>query len=382
MRRGAKIVATVLLGMTAITGCAVDGHATRGPVDLDTGEFGSQQSSALSEATGGIQWAKLRGIRFADHLVFPRDVDGGLVEIKLPLQPLAAPNNIAAVLGGNAADLPVVNRFEYGYTVTAGEKGEGALGFSHAVMVFDSPEAAEAAADDFAKAVMADDEYTTDVRSRPIAGVPDGTRTVQFKTVIGETAIGFTPIGSMLMYSWGQAKDFARAETIVKTALVKQKSLLEPMPTISDDRNADPTGLIRGTVAGENGGDPLERSVYGPRGAALQSNDQPAAYAAMSKAGVTAAAQDGTHAYRTAGKDQTKGLADFLLKYAGGYSDAKAAASPRDLPSARCWSYVLDYDARHGCVVEVDRYVGESTGKTLKEAQQKIAAQSVFLAEL
>ncbi|ALG84808.1 DUF7373 family lipoprotein [Gordonia phthalatica] len=388
MRKGATVAAALMMSATAVAGCAVDGTATRGPIQLDTGKYLAQQSMALKSASTDGAWAQLRGVRLADHIIFPREVDSGLVSSKFPLQPLSSAQNAGGVFGGGeVSDLPVLKQFQYGFVVTAGEEGAGDLGISHAVLVFDSPASAARAAYDISKTKLKKkpDEYTTNIRSKPVPGAPDGTRAVESTGVYqgkvqNETVEGFTPVGSMLMYTWGQAKDLPRAENIVKTALTKQKALLDPAPTISDDRNPDPTGLIRGTLVGEGGGDPMEKVVFSARGAALTFDDQPAAYEAMKKTGVTEVALNGTKAYRTGSADQAKTFADFLRKeYAVTYTATKAAASPRDLGGAHCWN---NDDRQFGCTVVVDRYVGFTLSRSLKDAQQQISAQSVFLSKL
>ena len=384
MRRGAAFAAVVLVAMAAVAGCGDAATGTGTPsrssgsapevsdAVLAPGVYRSQQSATMPPATEPLAWRRLQAVRLAESLVFPREVDADLAVSMSPTQPLASADDVEDVIAGTAS-LPVMEQFEYGYAVAA---GGGDDEFAHAVLTFDSAETARRAAADIAAAALAGDGESAGAVSTTIAGTPTGTRAILDTSGGSAIAVGVTPVGRTVMYSWVLTDEQRRAEDVVRKALTRQLALLTPTPVISGDREPDPTGLIRGTVASDDG---AVREVYAARGAALQFDDQPGAHAAMTRAGVTEVARARTTAFRAGDGDRASGLADYLLRaYSERFAEATEAASPPGLSAARCRSA----DLQSVCVIVVGRYVGEANAPTLREAQQLVSAQSGFLATL
>ncbi|GEE02779.1 hypothetical protein nbrc107696_32250 [Gordonia spumicola] len=374
-----RSAAFVLCAVALVAGCSVDGSPVRGPVDLDTGPYLSRQSSALTQATTEVDWAQVRGVRLADHLVFARDIDPVLAELKLPTQPLARAENLATVAVG-AADTPAAKSFEYGFTVSAGTE-DGDTSVNYSLVKFTDDAAARDAVTQFVVPLLRKDEYTRVAELTRIAGLPADSRAVhQTSTYGAETTIGLSAVGPYLIHTWAQsdkAKDRAWTERAVLAGYEKQKPLVDAIPPESTDRNPDPTGLMRGNVAPEEDGDPLQHSVLGQRGAAVLFDDGPGAFAMLRKAGVTAVAIGDTWAYLTAGESQARGLRDSLIaEFTSGIG--RKEPSPRDLPSAAC----AENSDRFSCSVAVGKHVGTAMGATLVEAQQKVSAQYTFLSKM
>ncbi|WOC14147.1 DUF7373 family lipoprotein [Gordonia sp. MP11Mi] len=372
-----KSLIAVAVGLTCVlAGCAVDGTPTRGPVELQTGKYGSMQTKPAGDATSETAWAKLRGVRLADHMVFAHDLDPVMVDGKLPTQPLATAANVQAVIP-DTADLPVMKDFQYGFTLSSGDESND-TGINHAVFVFRDAAAASAAAGQLSGVMLKRTSYSKYERVR-VAGMPSESITIHDSSADKHTVAAFTPVGQRLIYTWADAKDRAWPDRIVKAAYDQQKPLLDAIGTVSDDRRIDPDNLLTGTV-GENSGDgsnPLHGSVYGQRAAALFYGDQSAALTALKKAGIEQFAWNGTQLYKAGSAGQTAGWIDYLVK---DFEDdtSRKAASPQDLNIARC----LTRDGNAGCFVAVGPYVGEAYGKDLADAQQQISAQYTFMKKL
>ncbi|MCF8587950.1 DUF7373 family lipoprotein [Gordonia liuliyuniae] len=374
MRKSLIAIAAALTCVLA--GCAVDGTPTRGPIELQTGKYGSMQTRSAGEATSDVAWAKLRAVRLADHMIFAHDLDPVMVDGKLPTQPLATPANVQVVIP-DTADLPVMKDFEYGFTLSSGNEKNDA-GINHAVMVFRDDAAASAAARQLSDVMLKRTSYSNYERVR-VAGMPSESITVHDAGAGGkQTVAAFTPVGQRLIYTWADDRNRSWPERIVKAAYDQQKPLLDALGTVSDDRRIDPDGLLTGTVSEDgDSSNPLHGAVYGQRAAALFYGDQSAALAALKKSGIEQFAWNGTQLYKAGSEGQTAGWIDYLVKDFEDDSSRKAA-SPQDLNAARC----LTRDGAAGCFVAVGPYVGEAYGKDLADAQQQISAQYGFMKKL
>ncbi|MGO3327629.1 DUF7373 family lipoprotein [Gordonia sp. (in: high G+C Gram-positive bacteria)] len=372
MRKSLVVLAAAVTCVLA--GCSVDGNPTRGPIELQTGKYGSMQSAPAGDATSDVAWAKLRGARLADHLIFAHDLDPVLDDGKLPTQALATVANTQTVLP-DTDRLPVMKDFQYGFTVSSGNETKNDTGLNHAVYVFTDAATASAAVGQLSGSMLKDREYSKYERAR-VPGMPAESVTVHDGSHDKHTVAAFTAVGPRMIYTWADAPNRSWPERIVKAAYDQQKPLLDSIGRESDDRRIDPDNLLAGTVS-DDSGSPLTGSVYGQRATALFYSDQSAALTALKKAGIEQFAWNGTQAYKAATPEQANGWIDFL---AHDFTDetSRKAASPQDLNVARCMSR----DDRSACFVAVGPYVGEAYGDDLKDAQEKISAQYGFLTKL
>lgn len=374
MRKSLIAVAAALC--CALAGCTVDGTPTRGPIQLQTGKYGSMQARPAGEATSDAAWAKLRGVRLADHMIFAHELDPVLDDGKLPTQPLATPTNVQIVIP-NTANLPVMKDFEYGFTLSSGNGSVNDTGINHAVFVFTDAAAAKDAVTQMSGVMLKRTTYSDYSRVR-VDGMPSESVTIHSPGAGGRhTVAAFTAIGQRVVYTWADAKNRAWPDRIVKAAYDQQAQLLDGVEADDSDRRIDPDNLLPGTLEDPDDSNPLYGSVYGQRAIALFYSDQSAAYEAVKKAGIERFAWNSSQLYKAGSESQAKGWIDFLVK---DFDDdtSRKAASPQDLGSARC----MTKDAGTGCSVAVGPYVGEVYGKTLVEAQQQISAQYTFMEKL
>ncbi len=374
----AAVPAVALAVAAVLAGCTVDGSPQRGPVELDLGKYGSMQAATLPTATTDAQWAKVRAVRLADSVVFPVDIDAGMTDLKMPTMPIVVPKNLGLVMS-EMVDLPVMKRFQYGFSMAAGN-GPNDFGVNHVVMRFADDRAAGDAVTQIGGIAAKPKEY-----NKPgggpvsVAGMPRASVVIHNVGSSGKhvfTAV--SQVASYLVYTWADSPDRAWAERAIVTAFDKQKALLEAIGPENTDRNPDPTGLIRGTIRVPADEQTVSTQiVLGQRGAALFYGNGPEAYSELKKAGITAAAMNQTQAYRAAGPAQAEGWRDYLIK---GFGDdtSRKAASPRDLSSAKCFQK----DDRVGCFIAVGDYVGEAYGKELLDTQQQISAVYTFLKKM
>lgn len=370
-----SLVAAAAAVTCVLAGCSVDGTPTRGPIELQTGKYGAMQTAPAGDATSDMRWAKLRGARLAEHMIFAHDLDPVMDDGKMPTQSLASVTNTQTVIP-DTDRLPVMKDFQYGFTLSSGNGTKNDTGINHAVYVFSDAEAASASVDQLSGSMLKDDrEYSNYERVR-IPGMPAESVTIHDGERDKHTVAAFTAVGQRLIYTWADAPDRAWPERIVKTAYDRQKPLLDAIGPESDDRSIDPDNLLTGTVS-DDSGNPLTGSVYGQRATALFYSDQSAALAALKKAGIEQFAWNGTQAYKAASHEQAEGWIDFLVDDFDNDTSRKAA-SPQDLDVARC----VTRDDRSGCFVAVGPYVGEAYGTDLKDAQEQISAQYGFLKKL
>ncbi|WP_161896414.1 DUF7373 family lipoprotein [Gordonia spumicola] len=382
MRKPTRVATAAVVLVSAVSvlvGCTVDGKPTRGPVDLDLGKYGSMQGQTLPDATTESAWAKLRAVRLADHMVFPVDVDPGLVSLKMPTMPMPVPKNLTLSMP-DADTLPSMKDYQYGFSVSAGDKPND-FGINHMVMRFTDDRAAGAALTEWGGLTSKPkDWYKPGGGKVSVDGMPADAIVVHR---VGSTDgshkyMAVARSGSYLIYTWADSKDESWAKRAVVTAYQKQKALLDAIGPDDPSRNPDPTGLIRGTVkVGADDRDPTSETVWGQRGAALLYSNGPEAFGELQKAGITVAAINQTQAYRAGSAAQAEGWRKYLIKDFGD-DTSRNAASPRDLSTATC----VQKDDRAGCFVVVGSYVGEAYSTTLVDAQQQISAAYTFLKTL
>ncbi|GAC79440.1 hypothetical protein SAMN04488550_2218 [Gordonia malaquae] len=367
----------MLLAAAVVGGCTVDGTPTTAPIDLDVGRYGSMLEAPLPDATSAVRWSQLRAVRLAEHMVFPRDLDAAIVDVKMPTAPIGVPRNMGAVIP-DADTIPAMKRFEYGFVITAGDT-PGDQASQQMIARFADPEAARDAVHQLAPLWTKPTEYVPAGEIVTLAGLPAGSIAAHLARPLkgrptAHSTMGLTAVGEYLVYTWAESENRAWTERIVTTAYMKQKPMIDAIGPDDPSRNADPTGLMTGTLRStEDNGNPIIRTVWGPRGIALISQNGPEAYRAVMANGVTVGVVNGSNAYRAGSPAQAARWRDYLIKEYLDRSEgvARPAASPRDLPSALCFAAGTRESA---CFVAVGAYVGEVEGSTLLDGQQQISA--------
>lgn len=377
--RRAVLTVAAGLSLTALAACTVEGTPTRGPVDLDTGKYSTKLASPAGEVTSDADLDKLLGLRLGESIVFHDDVDPALDDSSMPTYPITRASGLAGVIN-DVGDKPFMKGLHYGFSVGAQSKKQKDKGFNHAVLVFDSPAAAVAGADGLA-AALRKESYAGPRTDARLAGAPADMRAVAGKTADGVMTAGFTPVGDKVIYTWADAHDKGWTENIVRVSYEKQKALLDSMKPISDDRKIDPGGLLRGVLPADSQ-TRLTGAVLGPRTVALLANTPSSFYKTIQKADVTAAVVGGALVFKTGGDEQANALLKDLSDQSGDPTSRKAA-SPRDLPSAACFTSTTSLGTKSAdCYLTVGRYAVQTSAETLLAAQQMAAAEVELLKQL
>ncbi|MFT4088576.1 MAG: hypothetical protein QM658_15750 [Gordonia sp. (in: high G+C Gram-positive bacteria)] len=372
-KSAAQFFALAALAVT-MTACTVDGTPQRGPVVLDTGKYSTKLAPEFGTATSDNDIALVRATRLAGNVIFPEDIDSSFTHFSMPTSALVRAKNINMLLP-DADKIPANASFKYGFSTTASEPPKYDRAVNHAVFVYANPQAATAAAQQFADASAKDPGETRN----PIAGMPSATQAVQ--SPVGAdglvTEMAFTPVGDKVIYTWVKDTTFNRADASIVRAYQKQKSMLDAMP-VDDDLERDPAGLLRATIEDpDNDTSLIYNTVWDQRGEAQNYGNRPQAYQALKDAGIEHTAKRKTQVYEAEDQAGAKSWAKYLSDSFMG-DDGRKADSPQDLDSVPC--YVAS--GRGACFVVVGKYVGEIYGKDLKDAQQQAAAQYELLKQL
>lgn len=381
-----RVAATVgaFLSMAVLGACSLDGTATRSPIDLDTGRYRTTLAAPAGDADTDAAMAKVSALRLAEYVVFRTEIDPALTKVSMPTYPIVG----AAGMGGvitEAADLPVMkDTLRYGFSV-AGSTPTGdstAKGLNHAVLVFADPAAATEATRVMTAQLIRNSggdrrEATT------IPGMPTDTRALTGGTFDGgRMAAALTPVGDKVVYTWADAKSGDWPAQAVRTAYQKQKTMLDGMPSIDDDRSIDPTGLLRALLPNESGGTPMANSVLAGRAAAHATGDSSTADAENKKNGVTELAIGKAVIYRAGSDRQARTVLEDLVDVSDDPS-ATRASSPQDLPGAVCSTGKSPTGETSAlCSLAIGRYAVQVQSDDLKDAQQQVSAEYELLKQL
>ncbi|AUH69058.1 MULTISPECIES: DUF7373 family lipoprotein [Gordonia] len=383
----AAAAAGAVVSLSAVTACTVDGTATRGPIQLDTGKYATSLQPAAGTADTESEMNRLRAMRLGEDIAFRDEVDPVLTKFSMPTYPISGASGLRGVFS-DAADLPVSQKLRYGFTMAGGapDDSDGKnlhQGLNHAVLVYPDAETAGEAVSAMS-GQMLKKTYGSPMRRTDVPGMPAETVALTGKSSGGgQITVAFTPVAEKVVYTWADADDGGWTLAAVRSAFTKQKALLDAMKPISDDKRIDPNGLLRAVLPTEsNGGSAFSGSVAGPRAISQLASKSTATFADLQKTGVTEAAVGGSLVFRAGGDDQ----AAELLKTLSDDSDdptAKKADSPQDLPSAVCQTSKSSFgDDQATCFVAYGSYAAQADGSDLHEAQQKISAQYLLLKQL
>ncbi|EGD56131.1 DUF7373 family lipoprotein [Gordonia neofelifaecis] len=381
-KRAAAVVGAVL-SISAVTACTVDGTATRGPVQLDTGKYATTLQPAAGTADSEAAMDKLRAMRFGEDIVFRDEIDPQLTKFSMPTYPISGAAGLKGVFS-DAADLPESQKLRYGFSIAGGNPDDGNdKGMNHAVLVYTDPAAATAALNAMSGQMLRKN-YGSPMQRTQIPGMPAETVALSGKSSSGsQISVAFTPAGDKVIYTWADSKDGAWTQSVVRSAYQKQKVLIDGMKPISEDRQIDPTGITRAVLPTESGsGSAYSGAVAGPRTISQLAGKSSATYKDLASAGVTEAAVGGSLVFHAGGEDQAKKLLTSLSDTSDDPA-AKKAASPQDLSSAICQTSKSSTGTdTASCFVAVGSYAVQADGSDLHDAQQKISAQYLLLKQL
>jgi hypothetical protein len=349
---------------------------------IDTGSYPTTPGPPSGRAGSDSYGRVLEGLRMANYVVVPSQVDPGLTR--------AIPQNTNTLR--NADELPD--------PLDAEDKQVFVVGFSTArssaadevllniVLRF----ATVAAAADVANDTAALHARTAGNEHRATVSIPRHGATLAFasETADGAELHGITPHGPYVLLQYVRSKKGVDgAMALVSKTLDLQEPLIDRYvpddPSRFVDLPTDDSGLVRRTLPlnPEDADLPARAWVYQSRAALHFQEDSAKAATLFAATGVVAVSAGKSTVYEAADRIGAQKLADQLAadRRNAGYSPAAAASGT---PTARCFDGGRDDDAsprNFYCAGSVGRYAYEIFSNDQADAHRQVAAQYRLLAE-
>jgi predicted small secreted protein len=390
MRLAYIAVVSVALLLTAcsttVGGSAVkESGAARGPtVDiskLDVGPYPTQPAQPLGVTGDPSRGVLVEAQRMANNVVGPWEVDAGLTKWF----------GFGATVLQNAADL--ANIGPEPFAAAAGRHGfingfvsartaEGQKILLNAVLRFDDPGAAAAAATDFGDIAGKTGEG---VQRAQIPGHPDAqaasyTQTEGSSGKRWSAVRAFSAHGQYVFMQLAQAVDAMDAATgLVAKTIDLQGPAIDQFratdPSEFADISLDPTGLLARTLpVPDKEATIIQNTTYEQRGALHFQSDPSRSATLFSDTGTDLVAMAKTNVYQT---EDSEGAGRIVDGFFAELQPTSQPAKPvNNLPDSRCLQLE---DQSFYCLGAADRYAIETTAESLLDAQQQVAAQYAML---
>jgi hypothetical protein len=393
MRRAAYsvFIAIVTLVLSAcsstVAGSPVKGEG--GPLaptidvnKLDVGRYPTTPSAPLGVAGDPARGVLIEAQRMANNVVGPWEVDssligafglGAIVLKSADALALIGPQQLAAVVRQH----PFVNGF------ASSRVAEGKLILLNAVLRFaDEASAAAAAADLGDAALQASNPPGQRV---PIPGHPEA---VAASYPLTESSTGkqwtavrvFTAHGPYVFMQLAQAAGgLDPAAALVAKTIELQGPRIDQFratdPAEFADISLDPTGLLARTLpVPEQQATVVQNTTYEQRGALHFQSDPSRSATLFTQTGMDLVAMAKTDVYQTKDAEGARKIVDAF--FAELLPTSQPANAVRNLDGSHCLQLK---DKSFYCLAAADRYAIETTGRTLLDTQQQVAAQYVML---
>jgi len=400
MRQGVKsqLIRVALLAFTAmlIGACtsSVDGAPVKsqgtappqGSIDIDKLDGGPYPTEPRPElgVTGNPQMGvAVEAQRMANYVIGPWEVDSeltaafGFGAIALPnaeTLTLIGPSELAAVAGGHG----MINGFASARTI------ENKKMLLNAVLRFGDEAAATAAAGDLGRTALQQQGVDGPAQPVPIPNYPDA-QANQYTTIdrtAGKwTAVrSFTAHGPYVLMQLAQATEgLDHAVALVDKAIEMQGPAIDDFratdPSEFADISLDPTGLMARTLpVPDKEATPIQNAVYEPRGALHFQSDPVRSSKLFDDTATDLVAMGKTNVYQAGDAEGATGVVDEF--FAELEPTSQPANPVTNMPDSRCRQLE---DKAFYCLATADRYAIETSGETLLDTQQQIAAQYIML---
>lgn len=395
---GAVAVATVLIATACTT--VTDGAAHRSPggpppgaVDvslLDTGNYPTRPAPPLGAAGTPEKGRLVEGVRMAEHVVGPWEVDTALTEGVRPTTVLADPTVLRQLLPRKMAAAASKHNFVTGFS-SARRTEPDRVSLVNAVLRFADPESAAAAATELADLSLQPDLDDNLPLAQPVA-MPNnpGTRASTLETTppgstTPKTSVSaYTAHGPFVLHQFADTLDgVSPAADMVAKTLDQQISAIDRfVPTPVSELGGLPVdegGLLARTVPQTGDQIPVGKNlVYGPH-AALHFQISPQASTQLFTdlgMGLWARGKASVYQFRDA-EPAEEMLEQFVRELQD--SGSKPVASVPNMPASRCIHVDDPLGSGDVCYAVADRYVIEGSSAQLTDAHQQTAAQYAML---
>ncbi|MCF8604137.1 hypothetical protein L5I01_12295 [Gordonia sp. HY442] len=378
--------------VAGLAACTVDGAPVRTPIELDTGAYSMTQTD--DDASSPKHRA---AVALGEYIPLRTELDPRIGHATVGSGPLSSIDNLSSLYDVDVKSIPENAAFEFGFTASGnnyvpdtGMDLDERESLRTGVLRYTDPAAARAVMDPTIDAIATrwkkmDDRNRADVQTKPLTGGPDGAVMVRQNNYYpdGVDVRAMAVTGRDVLYAevYGYSPD--TAEATVRRSLIAQKKASDAsrdIAVVDEYENRDFFTLTVPYLKADNRY-MFEGSVAGPRAFATKFHDDKKSLIAFTDAGVDLISERSTVLYRAGTPDKASGLREFFLtSWADG--GAQTMASPLDLSSAKCVRGEGDTGSDgpwFSCAVALDRYIATAEGDTLKQAQQKIAAQYTLL---
>jgi hypothetical protein len=326
----------------------------------------------------------------AEHVVGPWEVDPALTQGVLPTTIYKDAAALQMLLPEKIAVAADKHNFVTGFS-SARRTEPDRVSLVNAVLRFDNPESAVAAATEFADLAAQPDIADYLPTAQP-ATVPDhpGTRASTYDTTppgstTPETSVNaYTAHGPFVLVQSADSPDGVgpAADMVAKTLDQQIPAIDKFEPTaVSELANlaVDDSGLLARTIPATGDNVPVGKNlVYGPH-AALHFQISPQTSAKLfAETGMDLQARGKASVYRVR---DNEAAAKMLEQFAAESqtSGDKPVASVPNLPDSRCMQHDDPLGSGVVCFAVADRYVIEGSSAQLTDAHQQTAAQYTML---
>lgn len=393
---GAAVLAAGLIGTACTT--VVDGTADRPPggpapgtVDvslLDTGNYPTRPAPPLGTAGTAERGGLVEGVRMAEHVVGPWEVDSAFIQAVRPTTVYKDPAALRQLLLERGAAAAGKHNFVTGFS-SARRTEPDRMSLVNAVLRFADPQSAAAAATEFAELSLQPNDDLP--RAQPVS-VPNhpATRASTYETTppgsaAPETAVdAYTARGPFVLIQSAATPDgVGSAADIIARTLDQQIPAIDAfVPTpVSElaDLAVDDSGLLARTVPQTGDEIPADTNqAYGPH-AALHFQSSPLNSAQLfTDTGMDVWARGKASVYQVRdGEAAVKMFEQFVSESQD--SGGKPVASVPNIPDSRCLQHEETLGTYVVCFAVVDRYVIEAGSVQIADVHQLSAAQYAML---
>ncbi|HYZ66771.1 MAG TPA: hypothetical protein VE666_03020 [Mycobacterium sp.] len=349
---------------------------------LDVGRYPTTPSAPLGGAGDPMRGVLIEAQRMANNVVGPWEVEpsltgsfalGAIVLKSADALGLIGPQQLATIVGKH----PFVNGF------SSSRVADGKLILLNAVLRFADAASAAAAAAELGDA--AQHSSSPPGQRAPIPGHPEA---VAASFAVTESATGkqwaavraFTPHGPYVFMQLAQSVDgLDPAAALIAKTIDLQGPRIDQFratdPAEFADISVDPTGLLARTLpVPETQATVVQNTTYEQRGALHFQSDPSRSSTLFTQTGMDLVAMAKTNVYQTKDAAAAAKIVDGF--FAEVQPTSKPANGVRNLDGSRCLQLE---DKSFYCLAAADRYAIETSGPTLLDTQQQVAAQYVML---
>ena len=392
--------AVTLSAVLIVAACTTvtDGAAHRSPggpppgaVDvslLDTGNYPTRPAAPIGAAGTPEKGAITEGVRMAEHVVGPWEVDAKLTQGVRPTTVYQSPASLQQLLLERDAAVAGRHNFVTGFS-SARRTEPDRVSLVNAVLRFPDPQSAAAAVTEFGEVALQPNDDLPTAQPVPVPNHP-GTRASTFETTppgstAPETSVSaYTAQGPFVLHQFADTPDgVGPAVDMIAKTLDKQIPAIDAfVPTPVSELAGLPVddgGLLARTIPESGDAIPAgANQVYRPD-AALHFQSSPVTSAQLfADTGMDLWARGKASVYRVRdGEAAAKTFEQFVSEAQD--SGGKPVAPVPNMPDSHCTQHDEPLSTYVVCFAAVDRYLIEAGSAQIADAHQLTAAQYAML---